>query len=134
MSTEPDQQRQQQWELVVRRSFDISDVTAHQDARESLIGIFEGHLQANGWQLAPRGVAEPIVDSLLLLEVTGDSTDPTFDTRDGAHRLIAHGLSVIDPEHLMYDMRFDYPQEIVAAAQQMLARVQQYSKESSVGE
>lgn len=123
--------RQQQWELVVRRSFEISDAVAHTEARKTLIRSFEGYLQATGWQLAPRGIAEPIVDALMLADLAGNPSDPEFDTRESAQRLLAHGISVIDPEHLVFDARFDYPSEILTATRQMLARVERYWRERS---
>jgi hypothetical protein len=126
--------RQQQWEFVVRRSFGISDLVANNDARETLIRCFEDELQVSGWQSAPRAVAQPIVDALMVLEVVGDLSDPSFTTRDGAHRVIAKGIAVIDPEHLVYEAGFEYPPEIVAAAQQMLLRVEQYVREQSFGD
>jgi hypothetical protein len=70
----------------------------------------------------------------MVLEVVGDLSDPVFTTRDRAHRLIANGIRVIDPEHLVYDVRFEYPAEIVAATQQMLARVEQYVREQAFGD
>jgi hypothetical protein len=121
--------RQEQWQIVVRRSFGIADLVAKKDARETLVSCFEDELQVSGWQSAPRAVAQPLVDSLMLLEVVGDLNDPAFTTLDGARRIIAHGLEVADPEHLVYDARFEYPDEIVVAARQMLARVEQYVRE-----
>ena len=126
--------RQQQWELVVRRSFGISDLVPNKDARETLIRCFEDELEVSGWQSAPRAVAQPFVDALMVLEVVGDLSDPSFTTRDGAHRVIAKGIAVIDPEHLVYEARFDYPTEIVAAAQQMLVRIEQYVREQPLGD
>jgi hypothetical protein len=123
-----------QWEIVVRRSFGISDLVAKNEARETLIRFFEDELRVNGWHSAPRAVAQPVVDSLMVLEVIGDLSDPTFTTRDGARRLVGHGIGVVDPEHLVYDARFEYPTEIVAAAQQMLARVEQYVREQPFGD
>lgn len=120
---------QGQWQIVVRRSFGISDLVANEDARETLVRCFEDELQVSGWQSAPRAVAQPLVDSLMLLEVVGSLSDPAFTTRDRAHRIVAHGIGVIDPEHLVYDARFEYPPEIVVAVQQMLARVEQYVRE-----
>jgi hypothetical protein len=126
--------RQEEWEIVVRRSFGVSDLVAKNEARETLIKFFEDELQVSGWQSAPRAVAQPLVDSLMVLEVIGDLSDPAFTTRDRARRVVGHGIGVIDPEHLAYDVRFEYPPEIVAAAQQMLARVEQYVREQPFGE
>jgi hypothetical protein len=126
--------RPQQWEMAVRRSFGISDLDNNHDARETLIGCLEDELQMRGWESAPRAVAQPLVDSLMVLEVVGDLSDPTFTTRDRANRLVANGIGVIDPEHLVYDPRFEYPPEIVAAVQQMLARVEKYVHEQPLGD
>ena len=123
--------RQEQWVIVVRRSFGISDVVADNDARETLIRFFEGELQVTGWQSAPRAVAQPLVDSLLLLDVIGDLNDSTFTTRDRANHVVANGIAVVDPEHLVLDTRFGYPPEIVAAVQQMLAWVEKYLGQQS---
>jgi hypothetical protein len=125
--------RQQQWVLVVRRSFGISDPVADNEARETIIRFFEHQLQVNGWQSAPRAIAEPIVDSLMVLEVLGDVDHPTFTTRDGAQRLLAHGIAVVDPEHLVFDSGFDYPAEILAATLQILERVEEYVREQKLG-
>jgi hypothetical protein len=120
---------QEKWQIAVRRSFGISDLVAGEDARETLVKCFEDELQVCGWQSAPRAVAQPLADSLMLLEVVGDLNDPASTTQDRARRIIAHGIGVIDPEHLVYEARFEYPDEIVMAAQQMLARVEQYVRE-----
>ena len=121
--------RQEQWQIAVRRSFGISDLVADEDDRETLVRYFENELQASGWQSAPRAVAQPLVDSLMLFEVVGDLSDPAFTTRVGAHRMVAHGIGVIDPEHLAYDVRFEYPPEVLLASQQMLARVEHFVRE-----
>jgi hypothetical protein len=118
----------------VRRSFGVSDLVAKNEARKTLIRYFEDELQLSGWHSAPRAVAQPLVDSLMVLEVIGDLSDTAFTTRDRARRVVGHGMGVIDPEHLAYDARFEYPPEIVAAAQQMLARVEQYVREQPFGE
>jgi hypothetical protein len=123
--------RQEQWVIVVRRSFGISDVVAHDDAREILIRLFENELQVIGWQSAPRAVAQPVVDSLLSVDVIGDLSDATFTTRDRANRLVGHGIALVDPEHLVLDTSMGYPVEIVAAAQQMLERVEKYLDQQS---
>lgn len=121
--------RQAEWQMIVRRSFGISDLATHEDARERLVELFGNELQESGWTSAPRAVAQPLVDSLMLLEVVGDLDDPAFTTLDGANRLIGHGIGLIDPEHLAYEARFDYPAEIVVAVQAMLARIEQYVRE-----
>jgi hypothetical protein len=134
MSSESASERQRQWELVVRRSFEISDLAARNEARQALIGCLENYLQSNGWQSALRGVSEPIVDSLMVLEVAGDLSDPTFTTRDRAHRLLARGVTVVDPERLVFDARFEYPPEVVAAVEEMLTRVERYAREQQFGD
>ena len=126
--------RQEQWEVIVRRSFGIADFVAKNEARETLIRFFEDELRVSGWHSAPRSVAQPLADSLMVREVIGDLSDPAFTTRDRAHRLVGHGIGVVDPEHLVYDARFEYPPEIIAAAQQMLARVEQYVREQPLGD
>jgi hypothetical protein len=134
MTSDSSSNRQDDWENVVRRSFGVSDVVAKDEARETLISLFQDALEVSGWQSAPRAVAQPLVDSLMVLEVIGDISDPAFTTPDGARRLVAHGIGVVDPEHLAYDARSEYPPEIVAAAQQMLARVELYVREQPLGD
>ncbi len=129
-SSGPD--RQEQWQILVRRSFGISDLVAKTEAREALVRCFEEELQISGWQSAPRAVAQPLVDSLMVLELVGDLSDSTFTSQDRARRLVAHGIGVVDPEHLVYDGSFEYPPEIVAATQQMLERNEQYVSEHPV--
>lgn len=124
---------QEGWHMVVRRSFGIPDLASHEDAREALVRCFEDELEECGWQSAPRAVAQPLADSLMLREAVGNLDDPALTTLDRANRLIAHGIEVIDPEHLVYEGGFDYPPEIVVAAQEMLARVEQYVREQSSG-
>jgi hypothetical protein len=115
----------------VRRSFGISDVVADHDARETLIRRFEDELEVTGWQSAPRAVAQPLVDSLMMLEVIGDLNDSNVTTQDRAYRVVENGIAVVDPEHLVLDTRFGYPPEIVAATQQMLGRVEKYLGEQT---
>jgi hypothetical protein len=124
----------------VRRAFGIPDTAGDEDARRALIGCLEVRLHENGWQVATRAIAEPMMDALLVLGANGDlddylcslemreSTD-AFTTRDGAHRLIDRGMMVVDPEHLAFDVRGEYPPEVVAAAQQVLERVAQFVRE-----
>ena len=80
------------------------------------------------------GTAEPIVDALWAFETSGDHDDGLLSPRDAACRLIDRGLSVIDPEHLVFDVLFQYPPEVVAAVEQVLARVSQYMREQSLGD
>ncbi len=111
----------EQWELVVRRSFGIADVVTARDAREVLIGHLEDQLHANGWQNPTRAVAEPILDAFMALGATGDLDDQT------AYRLIEQGMTVVDPVHLVFDVRGEYPPEVVAAARQLVDRVGRYA-------
>jgi len=124
----------QEWKLVVRRSFGISDIVGNEDAREALIGSFEDQLRVNGWQIPPRETAEPIVDALLALGAIGDLDDPTFTVRDAAFRLLDKGMSIIDPEHLVFDVRFEYPPEVFATCEQVLDRVCQYVRDQPFGD
>jgi hypothetical protein len=80
MTAESASDRQQQWELVVRRSFGISDLVAYKDAREALIECFEDQLCENGWQSHTRGIAEPITDALMALGTDGELDDDLFPT------------------------------------------------------
>jgi hypothetical protein len=133
MNGEPDSPRQQQWHLVVRRSFGISDAVANEDARKALIEIFQAELRENGWQNPTRGMCEPLLDGLLALGTSGDLDDHLFSAEVGhndAHRLIDKGIAEVDPLHLVFDTRFEYPPEAVAAAQHVLNRVFQYAREN----
>ena len=134
MTAESASDRQQQWALVVRRSFGIPDLASNEDAREALVRSLQDQLQENGWQSLTRGTAEPIVDALIALGASGDQDDRVLPPRDAAFRLIDKGLSVIDPEHLVFDMAFEYPPEVVAAVEQMLVRVSQHTREQSLGD
>jgi hypothetical protein len=132
MTAESASDRQQRWALVVRRSFGISDVVSHEDAREVLIGFLLDQLYRDGWQSPTRGTAEPIVDALIAFGASDDLDDRLLLPRDAANRLIDKGLSEIDPEHLVFDMMFEYPPEVVAATQQLLDRISQYLREQSL--
>jgi hypothetical protein len=134
MTAESASDRQQQWELVVRRSFGIPDLVSSKDAREALVESFQDQLLENGWQSLTRGTAEPIVDALMALGASGDQDDGLFPPRDAAYRLIDKGLSVIDPERLAFDMMFEYPPEVVAAVEQMLVKVSQHAREQPLGD
>ncbi len=144
MTAESASDRQLQWELVVRRSFGISDLVADNDARETLIGCFEDQLRANGWQSLTRGIAEPIVSALMVLGANGELDDylpaelglsvATFTSRDAAYRLLDHGMTVVDPEHLVFDMMSEFPPEVVATAQQVLYRIGQYARQQPFGD
>lgn len=126
MSAGSNADRQQEWVLVVRRSFGIPDLVSNEDAREAIIGSLLEQLQENGYQSPTRGAAEPIVDAFIAFGVSGDLDDSLLPPGDAANRLIDKGLSEIDPEHLVFDMMFEYPPEVVAAVQKLLDRVSQY--------
>ena len=134
MTAEWASDRQRQWELVVRHAFGISDRVPNNDAREALIGSFQDRLQDNGLQSPTRGAAEPIVDALLALGPVEDLDDPMLSTRETAYRLLEKGMTVVDPERLVFDARFEYPPEVVAAAQQILDRVGRYLREQQFGD
>ena len=129
----------------MRRSYGISDRVADKDAREALIECFEDQLHENGWQSVTRGIAEPIVDALMALGANGELDDhllpaelglssATFTTRDAAYRLLDKGMTVVDPEHLVFGVMFEYPTEVFAAAQQVLDRIGQYAREQPFGD
>lgn len=112
-----------EWALVVRRSFEISDLVSQRDAREALIRRCEAQLRDNGWQRPTRAVAEPITDALLSLGAIGSIDDRS------AYRLLERGTNVVDPEHLVFDVMSEFPPEVVAAAQQLLDVVSKYAYE-----
>src|SRR5580692_11538923 len=120
MSARPNSDRQQRWVLVVRRSFGIPDLVSNEDAREAIIGSLLEQLQENGYRSPTRGAAEPIVDAFIAFGVGGNLDDSLLPPGDAANQLIDKGLSEIDPEHLVFDMMFEYPPEVVAAVQQLL--------------
>jgi hypothetical protein len=129
MNAESNPDRQYQWELVVRRSFGIPDLVADEDARKALIGFFQDQLEQNGWQSPTRGMCEPIVDALMALGASGDFDDRLLSAemrRDAAYRLIDGGIAEVDPLHLVFDARFEYPPQVVAVAQSFLDRIGQY--------
>jgi hypothetical protein len=129
MNAESTSDRQQQWELVVRRSFGIPDRVAGEDARKTLIGFFQDQLEENGWQSPTRGMCEPILDSLMALGASEDLDDRLLSAemrRDAAYRLIDRGIAEVDPLHLVFDVRFEYPPQVVAVVQQVLDRIVQY--------
>jgi hypothetical protein len=133
MNTESDSSREEQWILLVRRSFGISDLVSAQDAREELIGSLQNQLHANGWRSPSRGIAEPMVDALMTLGANADWQGFPLEP-DAALKLIDNGLAEIDPEHLAFDMRFAYPSEVVGAAQQVLDKIAIYVREQAGGE
>lgn len=145
MTAESASDRQLQWVLVVRRSFEIPDHVDNEDARRALVRKLEEHLHQNGWQSATRAIAEPMVDALMAFGASGDFDDrllpvdldvssETFVTRDAAHRLIDNGMMTVDPQHLVFDVTSEYPPEVIAVAEIVLDRVFQYAREQSFGE
>ena len=72
------------------------------------------------------------MDALIAFGVGGDLDDSLLPPGDAANRLIDEGLSEIDPEHLVFDMMFEYPPEVVEAIQQLLDRVSQYLRDQSL--
>ena len=144
MTAESASDRQQQWVLVVRRSFEIPDLVGNEDAREALIGHLLEQLQENGWQSPTRGTAAPIVDALMAFGASEEIDDqllpvglglsaPTFTTQDVAYRLLDRAMTVVDPEHLVFDVMSELPPEVVAVTQQVLDRVFQYVREQPFG-
>ena len=143
MTAESASDRQQQWVLVVRRSFDIPDLVGNEDAREALMappGAASGE-----WVAKPhRGTAAPIVDALMAFGASEEIDDqllpvglglsaPTFTTQDVAYRLLDRAMTVVDPEHLVFDVMSELPPEVVAVTQQVLDRVFQYVREQPFG-
>jgi hypothetical protein len=132
MDADSSSHRQQQWLLVVRRSFGISDLVSNEEARNALIENFQDGLHENGWPNPTRGMSEPLLDALLAMGSSGDLEDRLLAAevpRDAAYRLIDKGIAEVDPMHLVFDPRFEYPPEAVAAAQQVLDRIFQYVRE-----
>ena len=145
MSNKSDPDRQQQWALSVRRSFGIPDLVGDEDARREIVRSFEDRLRENGWQSATRAIADPLVDAMMLMGATGDLDDvlliaeqsipaDTSPTRDAAHRVIERGLTVVDPENLVFDVRSGHPPEIVETAGSVLYQVLQYRREHPYGD
>ncbi len=132
MNAESDPHRQQQWLLVVRRSFGISDLVSNEEGRNALIETLQDDLQENGWQNPTRGMCEPLLDALLAMGTSGDLADRLRAAevpQDAPYRLIDKGIAEVDPMHLVFDKRFEYPPEAVAATQQVLDRIIQYLRE-----
>jgi hypothetical protein len=145
MTAESASDRQREWVFVVRRSFGIPDLITDEDARETLIGSLEDQLRDNRWQSPSRAIAEPMVDALIALGTSGDLderllraapplSDVTSANRDAAYRLIEKGLTVVDPQHLVFAVMSEYPSEVVATAQQALDRVGHYVREQPLGD
>jgi hypothetical protein len=136
MTTESDPIREQQWAVVVRRSFGIPDLMSHEDARRALVKSLEAELRENGRLSATRAVADPMADALLAFGASSDFDDQLLfadPPTEAVHRLVAEGLMVVDPEHLAFDVRGEYPPEVVAVAQIALVRVVQSAREQSNG-
>lgn len=140
MTAESASYRQHQWALVLRRSFGIPDLVDDDGARQALIASFQNQLQETGWQGPTRAIAEPLVTALMALEASGDLDDRLLPaglgasgdapiTPDAASRLIDRGMTVVDPEHLVFDVMGNYPTEVVVVAQQVLDRVCQHVRE-----
>ncbi len=145
MTPESDSDHQQQWTLVVRRSFGIPDLLGTEEARGELVKCLEEQLQENGWRSATRAIADPMADALMAFGVRSDLDDrlfragpsdsaDRFPTRDAAHQLIDRGMTVVDPEHLVFDATGEYPPEIVAVARLALDRVFRYMDEQPLGD
>jgi hypothetical protein len=134
MTADAASDRQQQWTLVVRRSFGIPDLVAAEDARTSLIMSLEEQLRENGWQGATHGVAEPMVDALMGLAASGDVDEHLLPAEDAAYRLLNEGTTVVDPQRLVFDVTSDYPPEVVAVARQVLDRVGRYVRQQPSGD
>lgn len=145
MSDESDSDRQQQWVLSVRRSFGISDLVGDEDARKEIVRCFEERLRENGWQIATRAISDPLVEAMIVMGASGDLDDlllvaeqsisaETSPTRDAAHRVIDRGLTIVDPEHLAFDVRSGHPSEIVTTADDVLYQVLQYMREHPYGD
>lgn len=128
---------EQQWTLIVRRSFDIADGLDDKAAKDALVGHLEGQLQERGWHSSTRAIAQPMVDALMVMAVSGDLHDgvlpsgslgsaDAFDSQSGAYRLLDRGMTTVDPENLVFDARSDFPPEVVAVAQYALERVSEY--------
>jgi hypothetical protein len=143
MTGESASDRQQHWALVVRRSFGISEPVGDEDARRILISCIETQLQENGWRSATHAIAEPMLDALIALGASGDLDDQllpaefrvsaeSVTTRDAAHRLLDKGISVVDPEYLVFDTRNEYPPEVIAVAQHVLDLISEYIREQPI--
>lgn len=140
MPVESASSRQQEWTLVVRRSFGIPDAVEHEEARRALVSCIEDQLQEKGWHSATRAIAEPMMDALIVLGANGEleawllSADgpvlpERVPSRDAAHRLLDKGTAVVDPEGLVFDVTGEYPPEVIAVAEQALHRVSRYLRE-----
>lgn len=140
MTAASDADRQQEWILIVRRSFGISDLASGEDARRALVGFLEEQLQENGWHSATHAVADALTNALMAFGTTGELDDrllaveldvsaDDITVRDAALQLVGEGMTVVDPEHLAYDVRGDYPPAIVATAEVALQRVFHYARE-----
>jgi hypothetical protein len=136
MTTESDPIRQQEWAIAVRRSFGIPDLMSHEDARMALVELLESELRENGWLSAPRAVAHPMADALLAFGASSDFDHQLIiedPPTEAAHWLVAKGLMEVDPEGLAFDVRGEYPPEVVAVAQIALVRVVQSVRERPNG-
>jgi hypothetical protein len=126
--------RQEQWALVVRRSFGIPDLATDEDARKALVGSLEEEFRECGWQGPALEIAEPIVDALMALGATADVSDRLLPAGDAAYRLLSKATTAVDPQHLVFDVMSEYPPEVVAVAQQALDRIGHYLREQPLGD
>ncbi len=144
MPVESASSRQQEWTLVVRRSFGIPDAVDHEDARRALVRGIEDQLHEHGWHSATRAIAQPMMDALIVLGASGELdawllaadgrvSPDTASSRDAAHRLLDRGTTVVDPEGLVFDVTDEYPPEVITVAEQALDRVSRYVRERSFG-
>jgi hypothetical protein len=65
----------------------------------------------------------------MALATSGDVDDRLLPAGDAAYRLLYEGTTLVDPQHLVFDVMSEYPPEVVAVAQQALDRVGHYVRE-----
>jgi hypothetical protein len=140
MTSDSSSDPHEHWTYVARRSFGIPEAVDNEEARKLLVSHIEMKLQENGWRNAPHAIAQPMLDALIALGASGDLDDQLLPPelrasaegvtgRDAAHRLLDKGISVVDPEYLVFDMRSEYPPEVVAVAQEVLDLIFEYLRE-----
>ena len=141
MNAESVSERQALWTLAVRRSFGVPDTVDGDDARNAVVERLRQKLEDNGWHTATREIAEPILEALIELAANGDldnfllsaGTDLSAETmtaRAAAHRVIDKGMTAVDPEHLVFDVRNEHPPAVVAAVQYALDQVVIYVRQA----
>ena len=102
---------------VVRpRTFGISDrVTNPTPGKHS-----SGPSRTSFWTTGCKAPHGGLQSRLWMLSVAPgpieDLDDPTFSTRETAYRLLEKGMTVVDPERLVFDSDVEYPPEVIAAA------------------